>query len=88
MPQVTIYTTAACPYCRRAKDLLRRKNIAFTEIAVDGDARARKEMTERALGRMTVPQIFFDTVHVGGCDELHELDRVGRLDLLLAGPAQ
>ncbi|MCI0465390.1 MAG: glutaredoxin 3 [Beijerinckiaceae bacterium] len=88
MPDITIYTTALCPYCRRAKDLLRRKNLAFKEIAVDGDPRARAEMTERAQGRMTVPQIFFDGVHIGDCDELHELERSGKLDELLAGIAQ
>jgi glutaredoxin 3 len=88
MPQITVYTTAACPYCRRAKDLLRKKKLAFTEIAVDGDPEARREMTARAHGRMTVPQIFFDNNHVGDCDELHELARNGKLDLLLAGAAQ
>jgi glutaredoxin 3 len=85
MPDVTIYTTAACPYCVRAKALLREKNVAFKEIAVDGDPEARREMTLRARGRRTVPQIFFDGVHIGDCDELHELDRNGRLDKLLAG---
>jgi glutaredoxin 3 len=68
--------------------MLRRKNLAFTEIAVDGNSQARREMTARAHGRITVPQIFFDNVHIGDCDELHELDRNGRLDELLAGSAQ
>jgi glutaredoxin 3 len=85
MPDVTIYTTAACPYCVRAKALLREKNVAFKEIAVDSDPEARREMTLRTRGRRTVPQIFFDGVHIGDCDELHELDRNGRLDKLLAG---
>jgi glutaredoxin 3 len=85
MPDVTIYTTASCPYCLRAKALLRQKNLAFKEIAVDGNPEARREMMSRAQGRKTVPQIFFDGVHVGDCDELHELDRDGRLDKLLAG---
>jgi glutaredoxin 3 len=88
MPQITIYTTAACPYCHRAKDLLRRKSLAFTEIAVDSDAEARKAMTARAHGRRTVPQIFFDNIHIGDSDELHELALNGKLDLLLAGGAQ
>jgi glutaredoxin 3 len=88
MPQITIYTTATCPYCRRAKDLLREKKLAFTEIAVDGDAEARRGMAARARGRMTVPQIFFDNMHIGDCDELHELARNGKLDLILAGAAQ
>ena len=88
MPQITVYTTAACPYCHRAKDLLRKKNLAFTEIAVDGDARTRTDMTARAHGRMSVPQIFFDDIHIGDCDELHALDRDGKLDELLDSPAQ
>lgn len=88
MPRITIYTTAVCPYCRRAKELLRKKNLAFAEIAVDGDAKARREMAAKAHGRMTVPQIFFDDVHIGDCDELHELDREGKLDLLLADSPQ
>jgi glutaredoxin 3 len=85
MPDVTIYTTAKCPYCRRAKALLRAKNLAFAEIAVDGDPEARREMTARAHGRKTVPQIFFNGVHIGDCDDLHELDRRGKLEQLLAG---
>ncbi|MGH6842951.1 MAG: glutaredoxin 3 [Methylocella sp.] len=88
MPHITVYTTATCPYCLRAKDLLRKKNLAFTEIAVDDDLWARRNMMERAYGRMTVPQIFFDDIHIGDCDELHELDRDGRLDKLLAGGVQ
>lgn len=88
MPDITIYTTATCPYCRRAKALLRKKNLAFKEIAVDGDPQARQEMTARAHGRKTVPQIFFDGLHVGDSDELHELDRTGKLDDLLAGLAR
>lgn len=88
MPQITVYTTAACPYCRRAKDLFRKKNLAFTEIAVDGDPGMRMDMTARAHGRMSVPQVFFDDIHIGDCDELHELDRDGKLDALLAGGVQ
>jgi glutaredoxin 3 len=88
MPQITVYTTAGCPYCRRAKDLFRKKYLAFTEIAVDGDPRTRKDMTARAHGRMSVPQIFFDDIHIGDCDELYELDRDGKLDELLYGGAQ
>ena len=84
MPDITIYTTAACPYCLRAKALLREKSLAFNEIAVDGNPEARREMMLRASGRKTVPQIFFDGVHIGDCDELHELERNGELDKLLA----
>ena len=88
MPKITIYTTAGCPYCLRAKALLREKNLAFAEIAVDGDPEARREMTARAHGRKTVPHIFFDGIHIGDCDELHELDRNGKLDKLVSGPAR
>ena len=88
MPRVTIYTTATCPYCRRAKQLLRKKNLAFTEIAVDGDPQARWEMSAKAGGRWTVPQIFFDHTHIGDCDDLHELERNGKLDELLADSVQ
>ena len=83
MPQITVYTTAACPYCRRAKDLLRKKNLAFTERR----PRTRRD-TAKAHGRMSVPQIFFDDIHIGDCDELHELDRDGKLDELLDGGVQ
>jgi glutaredoxin 3 len=85
MPKITIYTTVACPYCVRAKELLRRKQLAFTEIPVDGDPMARRKMTERAGGGTTVPQIFFGDRHIGGCDDLHELDQLGELDALLVG---
>ncbi|QBR72018.1 glutaredoxin 3 [Beijerinckiaceae bacterium] len=88
MPQITIYTTATCPYCYRAKELLRKKNLNFTEIPVDGDPESRRAMMNRANGRGTVPQIFFDDVHIGGCDELHELAFDGKLDLILADLAQ
>jgi glutaredoxin 3 len=69
----------------RAKMLLAEKNIAFTEISVDGDPALRSVMTERAHGRGTVPQIFIDDRHIGGCDDLHALDARGALDPLLAG---
>ena len=81
---VTIYTTMFCPYCVRAKRLLGRKGVAFEEIAVDGDRARRAEMVARAAGRSTVPQIFIDGRHVGGADELADLERAGKLDALLA----
>lgn len=84
MPKVTIYTTRFCPYCIAAKRLLTSKKIAFDEIAVDGRSDLREEMTERAGGAYTVPQIWIGDVHVGGCDELYELENAGRLDPLLA----
>jgi glutaredoxin 3 len=88
MPSVEIYTTRYCPYCVRAKALLARKGVAFTEIDVSGNAELRSAMVARAHGRMTVPQIFIGTVHVGGSDDLHALERVGRLDELLAAQRQ
>jgi len=83
MAAVTIYTTRYCPYCHAAKDLLTRKKIAFSEIDVTSDPARRDEMTKRA-GRYTVPQIWVGDVHVGGCDDLYDLDRQGGLDPLLA----
>ena len=88
MPPVEIYTTRYCPYCHAAKALLKRKGVAFTEIDVGRDYELRSKMTERAQGQYTVPQIFIGTVHVGGCDDLHGLERAGRLDALLAGEGQ
>jgi glutaredoxin 3 len=87
MPKVIIYTTAFCPYCHSAKSLLRRKNVEFSEIDVSYDAEERQRMTARANGRRTVPQIFIGDVHVGGSDELHALERQGKLDPLLVGAA-
>lgn len=84
MPSVTIYTTRLCPYCSSAKMLLKRKNVAFAEIDVTGDAVARGVMMKRANGRRTVPQIFIGERHVGGCDDLYDLDGAGQLDTLLA----
>jgi glutaredoxin 3 len=82
---VVIYTKATCPYCDAAKALLRRKGAAFEEIGVDGDRAAQAAMADKAHGAWTVPQIFIGDRHVGGCDELHELDAAGELDPLLAG---
>ena len=85
MPPVEIYTTPFCPYCLDAKALLKKKNVAFTEIDVSRDRDLRRQMTERANGRTTVPQIFIGTTHVGGCDDLYALDGTGGLDPLLNG---
>ena len=83
MPSVDIYTTQWCPYCNMAKALLKRKGVAYNEIdASAGDV--RQAMIERANGRMTVPQIFIGKTHVGGSDDLHALERAGKLDALLA----
>jgi len=83
MPKITIYTTPYCPYCISAKALLRRKNAVFEEVDVSGNPDERRKMTERAHGRRTVPQIFVNGTHVGGSDDLHDLERQGRLDPLL-----
>lgn len=85
MPEITIYTKSTCGYCQAAKHLLRTKNAAFNEISVDGDSAAQEKMAERAGGSWTVPQIFIGSTHVGGCDDLHALERAGKLDALLAG---
>jgi glutaredoxin 3 len=82
MPKVTIYTTPYCPYCHAAKALLKKKGIAFEEIDVQ-DRTLRQKMMLRANGRHTVPQIFIGEEHVGGSDDIHELDRRGQLDPLL-----
>jgi glutaredoxin 3 len=84
MPKVVIYTSLLCPYCHLAKDLLRKKGVAYEEIDVTGRSELRRAMVERAGGRTTVPQIFIGDRHVGGCDDLHALDRSGALDPLLA----
>jgi len=80
---IEIYTTRYCPYCHAAKRLLSRRGVDFTEIDVSGDANRRSEMVARANGRMTVPQIFIGSTHVGGYDDLAALDRAGKLDPLL-----
>ena len=84
MAQIEIYITRYCSYCRSAKALLNRKGVAFIEIDVSDDPEERSKMVERANGQMTVPQIFIGSTHVGGSDELHELNRAGQLDPLLA----
>lgn len=84
MAKVEIYTWATCPYCLRAKELLRSKGIAFTEYEIDGDESARESMATRAGGRRSVPQIFIDGWHIGGCDDLFALNEGGKLDRLLS----
>ena len=83
MPEVEIYASQFCPYCYRAKQLLSDKGVAFREHDVDMDSSLRAKMRERAGGRNTVPQIFTDGRHVGGCDDLYALDARGSLDPLL-----
>jgi glutaredoxin 3 len=84
MPRVEIYTSPWCGYCRAAKTLLTRKGVAFEEIDIGRDPARREEMLSRSNGRYTVPQIFIGSTHVGGSDDLHALDRAGKLDPLLA----
>ncbi|HUO54212.1 MAG TPA: glutaredoxin 3 [Rhodoblastus sp.] len=84
MKKIEIYTTRTCPYCIRAKALLAKKGAAFEEIPVDFEPARRAEMVARAKGRTTVPQIFIGDRHVGGCDDLYELEFEGQLDPLLA----
>ncbi|MBO3460632.1 glutaredoxin 3 [Aetokthonos hydrillicola Thurmond2011] len=80
---VEIYTWQTCPYCIRAKMLLWWKGVNFTEYKIDGNNIARDKMAERANGRRTVPQIFVNQQHIGGCDDLYNLDSQNRLDTLL-----
>jgi glutaredoxin 3 len=83
-PTVTVYVSDWCPYCMRAKDLLAKKNLAFSEINVEDEPKFLEEMIARS-NRRTVPQIFIGDKHVGGCDDLLELDRSGELDRLIQG---
>ncbi len=83
MARVTIYTTPICPYCISAKRLLTKKGTAFEEINVMGHPQLRDEMVAKAGGRNTVPQIWIDETHVGGCDDLFALEAEGRLDAML-----
>ncbi len=85
MRPVEIYTAPYCPYCHAAKRLLDRKGVTYKEIDVGRDPALRTAMTNRAGGRRTVPQIFIGATHVGGCDDLHDLNDAGKLDPLLAG---
>ena len=83
MSKVEIYTWQYCPFCIRAKSLLKKKNVNFTEYKIDGDENARELMIERADGRRTLPQIFIDNEGIGGCDDLYTLENENKLDELL-----
>lgn len=83
MAAIDIYIKPTCPYCLRAQALLKKKGVAFHVIDINREPERRPEMIERAGGRSTVPQIFIDGRHVGGCDDLHALDAAGQLDALL-----
>lgn len=83
MVRVEIYTKAFCGYCARAKALLSSKGTAFEEYDITMGGPQRREMIDRAQGRTTVPQIFIDGQHIGGCDDLHRIDSAGQLDPML-----
>ena len=85
MPSVEIYTTPICGFCHAAKRLLGSKGVSFAEFDVMQDPAKKAEMVQRAKGGRTVPQIFIDGAHIGGCDDLFALERAGKLDPLLAG---
>ena len=82
-PKVEVYTWRTCPYCIRAKELLKEKGVDFIEYSIDGDEAARAKMARRANGRRSVPQIFINDQHIGGCDDTYYLDSQGKLDQLL-----
>lgn len=82
--KVEIYTWSTCPFCLRAKSLLNKKGVNFTEYSIDGDEDARAKMAQRANGRRSLPQIFINDNHIGGCDDIHALERQGKLDEMLA----
>ncbi len=82
MSKIIIYSKTVCPYCVKAKFLLKRKNAEFQEIMVDSDE-IREEMIEKSGGRKTVPQIFINGKHIGGCDDLYALEADGKLDEIL-----
>jgi glutaredoxin 3 len=81
--KIEVYTWRSCPFCIRAKQLLTKKGANFTEYSIDGDEAARAKMAQRSHGRRSVPQIFINDHHVGGCDDLYALDSQGKLDQLL-----
>ncbi len=82
--QVEIYTWSTCPFCIQAKSLLDKKQVEYTEYCIDGDEQARAKMSQRANGRRSLPQIFINDQHIGGCDDIYDLEFAGKLDPLLA----
>lgn len=84
MAQITVYSGPNCPYCVRAKALLEKKGAAFEDINVKADPKLQDEMMQKAGGKRTIPQIFINGQHIGGCDDLYALDAAGKLDGLLA----
>lgn len=86
-PNIEIYTWSTCPFCIRAKALLDSKGVQYREYVIDGDEGARAQMAVRANGRRTLPQIFINDQHIGGCDDAYALERQGKLDALLQASA-
>jgi glutaredoxin 3 len=84
---IEIYTWSRCPFCIRAKALLDKKGVEYSEYCIDGDEEAREQMTQRANGRRSLPQIFINDRHIGGCDDLYDLESNGELDPLLEASA-
>ncbi len=83
MKKVVIYSSSACPYCVRAKNLLEKKGVAYEELRIDKNPELIDDVVQKSGGRTTVPQIFIDDYHVGGCDELYALEKDKKLDPLL-----
>ena len=83
MPHIIVYSGPNCPFCERAKALLKKKGAAFDDINVKADEAKLAEMMERTSGKRTIPQIFIGDRHIGGCDDLYDLEETGRLDPLL-----
>lgn len=84
-PTIEIYTWSSCPFCIRAKALLDKKGVQYTEYCIDGDEAARAKMAQRSQGRRSLPQIFINNQHIGGCDDIYALNAKGQLDPLLVG---
>lgn len=83
MPDIIVYSGPGCPYCEKAKSLLKKKGVKFEVIDVRADPARREEMIAKSQGKQTIPQIFIGGQHIGGCDDLHALDAAGKLDPLL-----
>ena len=83
MAEIIVYSKSYCPYCIDAKGLLQKKGAAFTEVDIQQHPERRDEMIKRAGGKTTVPQIFINNAHIGGCDDIYALERKGKLDALL-----
>jgi len=82
--KVEIYIWTTCPFCMRAKNLLKNKSVDFIEYNIDGDEMARNKMAQRTNGKRSLPQIFINDAHIGGCDDIHTLESQGKLDQMLA----